>query len=65
MNLTEDELIKEIAKHYMHCTRNRILTYEYELTCVASGYSVVIKGTNLQNYSGQNIINRSEFAEKR
>ena len=40
MELTEDEIIKKYAKHCGDCTRNTLLPYEYEWTCISCGYNV-------------------------
>ena len=40
MELTEDEIIKKYAKNCGHCNRNTLLPYEYEFTCLSSGYNV-------------------------
>ena len=41
MNSTEDEIIGKYANQCLQCTRNTLLTYENEWTCVACGYNVV------------------------
>ena len=40
MHLTEVEIVQKYAKHCGHCNRNTLLPYEYEWTCVSSGYIV-------------------------
>ena len=37
----KDEIIKKSDKHCGHCSRNTLLTYEYEWTCVSCGYKVI------------------------
>ena len=34
MEVTEDKIIKKYAKHCGHCSRNMLLPYEYEWSCV-------------------------------
>ena len=40
MELTEDQIIEEYAKHCGHCKRNTLLPYEFEFTCFSCGYNV-------------------------
>ena len=41
MELSEDEIIKKYAKQCGHCSRNTLLPYKYEWTCVSCGYNVI------------------------
>ena len=34
MELSEDEIIQKYAKHCGHCSRNTILAYDFEWTCI-------------------------------
>ena len=46
MELTEDEIIKKYAKLCRYCSRNTLLPYEYEFTCVSCGYIVINESMN-------------------
>ena len=41
MDLSKDETIEKNGRQSGHCNRNTLLSYEYELTCVACGYNVI------------------------
>ena len=41
MQLTEDENIKNYAKLCGHCNRYTLLPYEYEFTCIVSGFNLI------------------------
>ena len=41
MELTEDEIIQKYAKRCGHCSRNTLLPYEDEYTCISCGYKVI------------------------
>ena len=45
MALTEKEIFEKYAKECKHCSRKTLLQYEYELTCVSYGYTV-LQGKN-------------------
>ena len=40
MNHTEDEIVQNYGKHCCHCRQITLLPYEYEFTCVSSGFNV-------------------------
>ena len=60
MELTEDEIMKKIAKQYAHCLRNTLLPYEYEFTCFSCGYSIIKRKHELSKIQRKKItiINR-------
>ena len=40
MELTEDEIIQKYAEKCLHCSRNTLLPYDYEFTCITCGFNV-------------------------
>ena len=40
MELIEEEIIQKYRKQCAQCSRNALLPYEYELTCLSCGYNV-------------------------
>ena len=55
MVLSEDEIFQKNEKHCLHCTRNTLLPYEYERTCIACDYNVIIQ--KRRTYRKLNFIN--------
>ena len=41
MNLSADEIIEKYGKQCGHCSRNTLLPYEYEWTCISCGYNLI------------------------
>ena len=41
MELTEEEIIQNYARHRGHCLRNNLIQYEYDISCISCGYNVV------------------------
>ena len=39
MELSEDQVIEESAKHFDHCNRKILVPYEYERTCISCGFN--------------------------
>ena len=67
MELTEDEIIQKYARNCMHCTRNLLLPYEYELSCFVYG-SDMIKRRNKLNKIWRNKMkfnNGLKYAEQK
>ena len=60
MELTEDEIMQKYAKHCGPCSRNTLLPYEYEFTCIACGFNVSRRKHELSNIQRKKIsfINR-------
>ena len=67
MNLSEDEIIQKYAKNCGHCSRNTLLTYEYELTSETCGYNVTKRKHGLSKFQGKkiNVIKRFKNAEQK
>ena len=40
MQPSEDEIIKKRGKNCGGCSRNTLLPYEYEFTCITCGYNI-------------------------
>ena len=47
MKLSEEQIIEEYSKSCGHCNRNKILPYEYEITCFSSGHNVIKRKNEL------------------
>ena len=41
MELTEDQIFQKYGKNIRHCSRNTLLLYEYERTCISCNYNVI------------------------
>ena len=41
MELTGDQIIEKHAKQCKHCSRNTLLPYEYEITCIPCGFNLI------------------------
>ena len=41
MEITENQIIKNYAKHCGHCNQNTLLELEYDWTCVSCIYNVI------------------------
>ena len=54
-----------MVKKCLHCLRNILLPYEYELTCLSSGYNVIKRKNELSKIQRKriNFINRLKYAE--
>ena len=65
MELKEDELIQNYGKNCGHCSRNTLLPYEYEYTCLSCGYNVINQKTELSKFQRNciNFINRLKLVE--
>ena len=65
MELTEDQTIEKYAKKCLHCSRNTLLPYEYEFTCITCGFNVNKRKHELSKIQGKkvNFINRLKYAE--
>ena len=65
MELTEDESIQKYAKNCAPCSRNTLLPYEYEFTCIVCGYNVSKRKHELSKIQRKkiNFINRLKYAE--
>ena len=52
MKMSEDELIERYGNKCGHCSRNTLLRYEYDFTCLSCGYNIIKRKkelTHLQN----------------
>ena len=56
MNLNEDEIIQKYAKQCKHCSRNNLLPYGYEFTCISSGYNVIKRKNENSKLSREKIF---------
>ena len=67
MELVEDQRIESYANRCLYCTRNTLLPYEYEWTCVACGYNVVRRNNELRESQRKtmNPMNRLKYAENK
>ena len=65
MELAEDEPIEHYGKQCGHCSRKTLLPYEYEFTCIASGYNLIKRKHELSKIQRKeiNFINRLKHAE--
>ena len=41
MELREDEIIDKYGKQCGHCSRNTLLPYKYEWTCISCGFILI------------------------
>ena len=53
MQLTEGEIIRKYAKQSRYCTRNTLLPYEYEFSCISCGLNVTKRKNELRKFSGK------------
>ena len=53
MQLSEDEVIEQIAKQCGHCSRDALLPYEREFTCVSCGYKIIKRKNHLSKIQGK------------
>ena len=67
MELSEDEIIKKHAKTCGHCSRNTLLPYEYEWTCISCGYNVIKREHELSKIQRKKLkfINRLKYPERK
>ena len=65
MELTEDEIIKNYGEHCGNCSRNTLLPYEYEETCVSCGCNVIKPKHELSTFKRTriNFVNRLKDAD--
>ena len=65
MNLSEHEIFEKYGKQCGHCSRNTLLPYEYEFTCIACGCNVRKQKHELSKTQRKklNFINRLKYAE--
>ena len=65
MELTEDEIIQKYTKQCLHCSRNTLLPYEYEFTCITCRYNVNKRKHELSKIQRKkiNFMNRLKYAE--
>ena len=59
------KVLKKYAKQCGHCSRNTLLPYEYEFTCMSCGYNASKRKHELSKSSEKkiNFINRLKNAE--
>ena len=65
MELTEDQLIETYAKRCVHFTRNTLLPYENECTCITCGYNVKKNKKMIYEKKNENFIGRLKYAQKK
>ena len=67
MELTEDEIIEKYGEQCGHCTRNTLLPYEYEFTCISCGYHFIKRKRELSKKQRKkiNFITRLKYAEEK
>ena len=66
MMLAEDEILTKHGKHILHYTRNTLLPYEYDCTCVACGYNITKKKNELSKISKKiGFFYKLNYAEKK
>ena len=67
MELSEDGIIQKYAKNCGHCSRNTLLPYEYEFTCLSCGYNVNKRKHELSKIQRKklNFINRLKYGEQK
>ena len=65
MQLLEDEIIEKYAKHCGHCSRNNLLPYEYERTCISCGFNLIKRKNERSIFQRKRIkiMNRLKYAE--
>ena len=51
MELTEEEIFKKYGTLCKNCTRNLLLTYEYEWRCIFSRYNIIKRKHELSETS--------------
>ena len=64
MNLSEDQIIEKNDKQCGHCKRNTLLPYEYECTCIACGYNIIKRKSELSKIQRKklSVSNRLKYA---
>ena len=67
MKLTEDKIFEKHSKQCLHCTKNTLLPYEFENTCIACCYNVIKRENELTKIEQKEkgFSNRLEYAEKK
>ena len=67
MELTEDDFIQKYAKYCLQCSRNTLLPYEYEWTCIARRYNLMNRKQELSKNQRKKInsINRLQHAKQK
>ena len=65
MDLSEDKIIENYAKHCGHCNRNTLLPYECDWTCFSCGYNLFNRKNELSKKQRKkiNFMNRLNYAE--
>ena len=66
MKLSEDRKTEKNAKQRGHCTRNTVLPFEYEWTCISCGFSLIKRKHELSKIQRKEIsfINRLKHAKQ-
>ena len=67
MELTEDEIIQKYAENCGHCSRNTLLPYEYEWSCLSCGFNLTKRKHELSKNQRKkiNFINRLKYAKQK
>ena len=65
MELSEDEIIEKYGKEFGRCSRNILLPYENECTCISCEYNVIKRKQELSKNQQKkiNFINGLKYAE--
>ena len=56
MQLSEDETIEKYAKRCDRCNKKTLPPYEYEWTCISSGYNVIKRKHELTKIQNEKLI---------
>ena len=56
MELTENEIKQKYAEQCLHCSRNTLLPYEHEFTCVSCGYNIIKRKNELSKTQRKQIF---------
>ena len=67
MELTEDEVIQKYAINCGQCSRNTLLPYEFEWTCISCGFNLKKRKHDFSKIQRKkiNFINRLKYAEQK
>ena len=65
MEFSEDEIFEKYAKHCCHCSRNTLLPYQYDWTCISCGFNLIKRNHELSKIQRKqiNFNNRLKYAE--
>ena len=65
MKLSEDEIIQKYDKKCGHCNQNTLLTYEFDFSCISSGFNVIKRKHELTKIQRKKVkfTNRLKYAE--